>query len=98
MGPRATFRRHDRHQFRLDLIGCLPLGKFQPMGDAEHMGVDGDGGLDVQFVQYDAGGFAADARQRLQGLSVQWNLAAVLLQQYPGKCDDVLCLGALEPD
>jgi len=47
------------------------------------MGVDGDGGLDPQFVQHHRGGLSPHARQGLEIGSVQRNLAAMFLQHDP---------------
>ncbi len=62
------------------------------------MGVHGDGRLHAQFVEHHAGGLAPDARQGLQGVAPQGDLAAVLVQQDVRQGDDVLGLGAVEAD
>ena len=87
-----------RHQVALDLVRRLALREPQPVGDAEDVGVDGDGRLDAQLVQHHAGGLAPDAGQRLQRLALQRNLAAVLLDQDAREGDDVLGLGPEEAD
>ena len=68
----------DSHELRLHLVRRLASGQAQAMAHTEDVGVDGDGGLDAQFVQHHRGGLAPDARQGLQLLPLQRRLAAVL--------------------
>lgn len=62
--------RHDPVQLALDLIRGRRVRQPQPVRDAEHMGVDGDGGFDSELVQHHAGRLAAHAREGLQRRAV----------------------------
>ncbi len=62
------------------------------------MGVHGDRRLHAELVEHHAGGLAADTGQGLEGVAVQRDLAAVLVQQDVRQSNDVLGLGAIEAD
>ena len=70
----------DVDQLVVDLVGILGAREPQTLGDAEDVGVHGDGRLDAQLVQHHRGGLAPDARQGLQPLPLQRHLAAILFQ------------------
>jgi hypothetical protein len=48
------------HQFFFDLLYRLALGKAGAVGDAEDVGIDGDGVFAKSGVQDHIGGFAAN--------------------------------------
>ena len=90
--------RHDAEQLGLDLVRRAGIGQTQTVRDPEHMGVDGDGRLDAQFVQHHAGGLAADAGQGLEVGAVQRHLPAMLFQHDAAQGDDVLRLVPVQAD
>ena len=98
MGSGLIGPRHDAHQVLLDKVRRLARRQLQPVRHPEHMGVDGDGRLDVQFIEHHAGGLAADAGQAFEVGAVQRHLAAVAVHQDVGRGDDVLGLGAEQAD
>ena len=66
--------------------GRLARGESRAIGDAEDVRVDGDRRCAEGRVQHHVGRLPAHARQRLEGRPVAGHLAAVLVQQQPGRC------------
>jgi len=68
------------------------------IADAEDMRVDRNRGLTESDVENDVGSLAADAGQCLERLTIARHLAPMLLNQLFRKGNNVLRLGAEEPD
>lgn len=96
MGILTVFGRDEPLQFAFNLSYILAWGEPSPVGDAEDMGIDCDGGVTKGGVENNIGGLAANARQLLKGLSGLRNLAGVLFNQQATGLDDVLGLGVVE--
>ena len=60
---RVLVGRDGSGQRRLDLVGILRIHQPQAVGDAEHVGVDGDGLLTEGVAAHHVGGLASDAGQ-----------------------------------
>lgn len=82
----------------LDGAGGGAGGEAGAVGDAEDVGVDGDGGVAEGDVEDDAGGLAADAGQGFEGGAVLGNLAAVVVEEGLGEGGDVPGFGLPEAD
>ncbi len=98
MGVQQKPVRDDAHESILDLARIFAGRDVQAIGDAEDMGVDGERRLPESGVQHHVRGLAANAGEGLQRLAVAGRFAAVLLDDRARKRDDVLRLGAIEPD
>ena len=98
MGVLQILLRNDLIELVLDLIGRLAGGQAGAVGNPKNMGVDGDGGLAEHGVENDAGGFAPDSGQRLQGRTIARHLSAMALDQQFAQGDDVFGLGVVEAD
>src|ERR1700732_1168046 len=85
-------------QLALDLFRGLARGQTGAIGDAEDMGVDGDGGLTKGDGQDDGCSLAADARQPGESVMIGRHLACVLGNQLPRQRNHILGLGAKQSD
>ena len=65
------------YQFFFDFDDIFARCQSCAVGDAEDVGIDGDGGLAEGGVEYDVGGFAADAGQGFEGFAIFGDVAFV---------------------
>lgn len=96
MGILTVFGGDKLLQFAFNLRYILAWGEPGPVGNAENMGIDGDGGVTKGGVKNNIGGLAADTWQLFQGFSGFWYLAGVLCKQQAAGFDDVLGLGVVK--
>src|SRR3984893_12010003 len=90
--------RRELDQLALDLFRGLARGQTGAIGDAEDMGVDGDGGVTKGDVQDDVCGLAADAGQPGESVMIGRHLAGVLANQWPRQRSHILGIGAKQSD
>ena len=91
-------RRDDPLEPVLDGAHSLAGRQRNAVGDAEDMGIDGDRRLAESDVEHDIGGLAADAGQGFERLAGLRHLACELRDKGLRQADDILGLGAVEPD
>ena len=80
MRPGQPFGRDDSHKLGFDLVGREGIRNPQTMRDTKHMGIDGNGGLNIQFVKHDRSALAPHAWQGLQRFAVQRDFATKIRQ------------------
>ena len=93
-----VFIRHYPHQFVFHLADGLSWRDAGAIGDPEDVGIHRDNGFSERGIQDHVGGFASDARQFFQGMSVPRHGAAVALHQVRAGLHEVARLGVVEPD
>ena len=80
------------------LIRVVVAAELQPAGEAADVGIDGDAGPAEGVAGHDVGRLAAHAWEGEQGVEVVGHVTAVTLNESLGGRNDVLGLGAKEPD
>ena len=90
--------RDDLVELRFHLVDGLPRREARPVGDAEHMRVDGEGLLTKSRVENDVRSLAPDPRQRLQLFARARHFRSILVDQCLAERDYVLGLGVEQAD
>lgn len=98
MGAGQGGGRHNGHQLRLDLVGSLTIGELEPMSDPIDVGINSNSRFNIQLIEHDAGGLAANTGQGFERGPVGRHLPPMLIDQDLGQGHDVLGLVAIKAD
>lgn len=98
MGAGQGGGRHNGHQLSLDLVGSLAVGELEPVCHPIDVGINSNGRFNIQFIEHDAGGLAANPGQGFERGPVGRHLPPMLIDQDLGQGHDVLGLVAIKAD
>src|SRR6266567_5566464 len=98
MGMQLEFGGNHALKTKLHLERRIAWSKTRSIGDAEYVRVHRQSVFAIGHVEHDVGGLAAGAGQRFNFSAGTRHLAAELGNQLFRERDDVLRLGAVEPD
>ncbi len=86
-----SIARNNLHQVPLDCYRIVVLRQIEPTADALHVGIDHHaGGNSVGGAQHHVSGLAGRTRNRDEFLQGSRNVAAELVDYFPGRADDRL--------
>ena len=96
VGILHVFLRRRLYEAVFNLSGILPRGQPCAISHSKNMGIDGNFVLAVHHVQNNAGGFAANAGQRLERVTGVGHFAVVLVHYLLREANEVLGLHVVQ--